>query len=225
MINNNKIINTINKISVHTIPLFIILSTILFVFSLRQVYYHDIAELDLVSSSGYSQDTIKRNYDYLIDYTLSLKNVEFSLPDLPSSKNAIIHFQDVKNLIQVIIKLNFVFSFLSLWGIIYITKTKKYEYFKMISVNIFVIPIFLSIPFAVNFSKSFEIFHKIFFRNDYWLFDARYDPIITILPETFFFHAAVLILVLLTILSVIFFYLYHRFKNTIVYAKKGIKNE
>ena len=34
-----------------------------------------------------------------------------------------------------------------------------------------------------NFNKVFVIFHEIFFTNDLWLFDARYDYMIRMLPE------------------------------------------
>lgn len=43
------------------------------------------------------------------------------------------------------------------------------------------------IAIAVNFSKCFVIFHEIFFDNDLWLFDARTDFMIRMLPEGFFF--------------------------------------
>lgn len=45
----------------------------------------------------------------------------------------------------------------------------------------------LGIAVSQNFSKVFEIFHHIFFDNDLWLFDPRYDYMIRMLPEGFFF--------------------------------------
>ena len=45
---------------------------------------------------------------------------------------------------------------------------------------------FLGIAFTVDFTKCFTIFHEIFFTNDLWLFDARYDYMIRMLPEGFF---------------------------------------
>lgn len=45
---------------------------------------------------------------------------------------------------------------------------------------------FLGIAFTVNFTKCFTIFHEIFFTNDLWLFDSRYDYMIRMLPEGFF---------------------------------------
>lgn len=53
-------------------------------------------------------------------------------------------------------------------------------------VGLFAIVIVLGILIAQNFSKAFEIFHHIFFDNDLWLFDPRYDYMIRMLPEGFF---------------------------------------
>lgn len=38
--------------------------------------------------------------------------------------------------------------------------------------------------------------HKVFFDNDYWLFDPKYDPVITILPDRFFLHCGILIVLI-----------------------------
>ena len=47
---------------------------------------------------------------------------------------------------------------------------------------------------ALNWDFCFVLFHKILFRNDYWIFDPACDPVITILPDAYFLHAAALIL-------------------------------
>ena len=54
---------------------------------------------------------------------------------------------------------------------------------------------------ALYFSNSFIIFHKIVFRNDFWIFDYHSDPIIRILPETFFMHCFILIVLIVIILA------------------------
>ena len=53
---------------------------------------------------------------------------------------------------------------------------------------------FLGIAFTVDFTKCFTIFHEIFFTNDLWLFDSRYDYMIRMLPEGFFADMVVRIL-------------------------------
>ena len=50
---------------------------------------------------------------------------------------------------------------------------------------------------ALDFDRAFVIFHALFFPGKTnWLFDWRTDPVILILPETFFRNCALLILAL-----------------------------
>ena len=64
---------------------------------------------------------------------------------------------------------------------------------------------FLGIAFAVDFTKCFTIFHEIFFTNDLWLFDARYDYMIRMLPEGFFADMVVrIVLFFLGFLGIVF---------------------
>lgn len=61
------------------------------------------------------------------------------------------------------------------------------------------------IAIAVNFSKCFVIFHEIFFDNDLWLFDARTDFMIRMLPEGFFFDMVIRIGVIFIIILLALF--------------------
>ena len=54
------------------------------------------------------------------------------------------------------------------------------------------------LPIVINFEKSFVIFHKLLFSNDYWVFDPEKDPIILMLPEEF-----------LCMQRVLFYYLFY----------------
>lgn len=71
----------------------------------------------------------------------------------------------------------------------------------------------ISIMMMINFSKAFYFFHKIFFRNDYWIFDPKKDPIINALPEELFMIEAILIIILLLIFTVVIKVLYFKNKN------------
>ncbi|MBZ4292101.1 TIGR01906 family membrane protein, partial [Streptococcus pneumoniae] len=45
----------------------------------------------------------------------------------------------------------------------------------------------------IGFDQFFTLFHQILFvGDDTWLFDPAKDPVIMILPETFFLHAFLL---------------------------------
>jgi integral membrane protein (TIGR01906 family) len=66
---------------------------------------------------------------------------------------------------------------------------------------------------TINFSKAFYVFHKIFFRNDYWIFDPNKDPIINALPEELFMIEAALIIILLLIFTLVIKVLYLKNKK------------
>ena len=51
------------------------------------------------------------------------------------------------------------------------------------------------------------------FSNDYWLFDERTDPVINILPDEFFLHCALLIILLILAASLIMGLIYLRQKK------------
>ena len=58
------------------------------------------------------------------------------------------------------------------------------------------IPVVIGIYALIDWEKLFVSFHKLFFSNDYWLFDPATDPVILILPDGFFFQCLAVILVL-----------------------------
>lgn len=69
----------------------------------------------------------------------------------------------------------------------------------------FIIVVFLSAVITTNFSECFDIFHEIFFDNDLWIFDARTDFMIRILPEGFFYDMAVRIGVIFVVALLLLF--------------------
>ncbi|MCD8023736.1 MAG: TIGR01906 family membrane protein [Lachnospiraceae bacterium] len=79
--------------------LFFVSFSVTLVLNLRCIYYFDIDYLDLESTTGYSEEVIRRNYDALIDYNLVTKGVEeLEFPDFPMSENAATHFEEVKRI-------------------------------------------------------------------------------------------------------------------------------
>ena len=56
--------------------------------------------------------------------------------------------------------------------------------------------VLIGLAMAIDWQWSFEFMHKVFFDNDYWLFDPKYDPVITILPDRFFLHCGILIVLI-----------------------------
>jgi len=52
---------------------------------------------------------------------------------------------------------------------------------------------------AINFERAFDIFHHIFFNNDYWVLNPRVDLLINMVPLGFFIHISIFIAALLVL--------------------------
>ncbi|HBG4839961.1 TPA: TIGR01906 family membrane protein [Clostridioides difficile] len=195
------------------ISIVIIVGVINFTVGFKQLYYFDIDYLNISELSGLSKADIKLNYDYLIDYNLNKNVSEFKLPTLKSSPQGKIHFEEVRNIFQNINKLAKLLLVVSLVGIILSVKNKNIKILKTTSITLIIMPLLLTVPILLNFEKSFIIFHKLLFRNDYWIFNPDLDPVINILPEEFFFHSGMMILILILLVSIVLFVMYKLCKS------------
>ncbi len=168
----------------------------------KEIYYFDIDYLKIDKLSGISKEEIKLNYDYLIQYNLRKENTDFKMPTIKSSKQGKIHFEEVRDIFQNTIKIFKLSLVISIIGLYINIKNKNYIFLKRTSKLLIYIPGILLISLVINFDGSFILFHKIMFNNDYWIFDPNLDPVIKILPDVFFFHMGVIILVLIILSSI-----------------------
>ncbi|WP_127837009.1 TIGR01906 family membrane protein [Clostridium prolinivorans] len=196
-----------------TIALFLISLSVNITLSFKKLYYLDIDYLNISENYGMQKEEIIKNYDILIDYLKNKNITKLNMPSFKTSKEGEIHFAEVKNIFIKFNTIMYITFFLSLFGIFYKIKKRNFKFLKLSSIFLISIPILLSVPFAINFDKSFTIFHKIFFNNDYWEFDPELDPIINVLPEEFFFHCAIFILAILSIFSIILYLSYIKIKR------------
>ena len=198
-----KIINVIFSVIFSVL----IISTIIkFTVGFKQLYYFDIEYLNIPVLSGLSKEDIKKNYDYMIDYNLDKDNKEFELPSIKSSENGKIHFEEVRNIFQILNKIFKISLVLSIIGLVINILNKNIEFLKTTSKALIVIPLILMLPIVVNFEGSFVLFHKI-------MFNPNLDPVINILPEEFFFHAGLMILILIIIASLTNYLIYRFLKR------------
>lgn len=191
------------------ITLLIIILSIKITLNFKPLYYTDIITLNVQETSNLSNKEIKLNYDYVISYVQSHEKQNFILPTLTFSNKGKIHFEEVKAIFN---KLDYILYTLILINIIIIyinIKTNKiFRFLKWSSISLFLTPFLCLIPFLLNFDKGFTIFHNLLFNNNYWLLDSKLDPIITIMPQEFFFHCAILIVSLMLIFSTILYIIY-----------------
>lgn len=197
-----------NKLSAPAVALIVIILSVKLTLNFKPLYYYDINHLNISSNTNLNVNEIKCAYDYLISYVTGSQKADFNIPNLPSSKEGSIHFQEVKN---IFIKLNYILYtciLLFMLGLYTSYKKKNFIFLKYSSFLSILFTISLAVPFGISFDSSFTMFHKIFFSNNYWIFDPALDPVINILPEEFFFHCGALILILITSFSVVLFIFY-----------------
>ena len=202
-----------NLILAFSMSLFIITSIVKFTVVFKPLYYFDIKHLNIPILSGMSEEEIKLNYDYLIKYNTSYRDYEFNMPTLKSSIQGKIHFEEVRDVFKVLNKINIISGVISVLGIYIVLKKKEIKIIKYAGIISILIPIFLVIPITIQFENSFEIFHRLIFNNDYWIFDPSKDPVINMLPAEFFLHCGVVILTGILIFSSIILTIYKILKN------------
>ena len=181
--------------------IFIITFAVIFVVFFKQLYYSDINYLGIDITSGLSQTTIKENYSALIDYQSIFYQGDLNLPAFVISSNGKFHFGEVKRIFEVIQILMVISGILSI-GLIYSRiKEKEYRFLKLTGIISIVLSATIGLLSSINFNEAFVIFHKLLFRNDFWIFDYNSEPIIRILPEAFFMHALTMIVAIIITLS------------------------
>lgn len=176
----------------------------------RFVYKFIIEKYNLVSVTGLSSDILMVNYNKLINYLQNPFNDKLKLENFPMSSYGEIHFYEVKRIFLFLMSIGVIFiSFNIIYiGICRLKNIKRYEISMIKNLNLganILIVFFVILIFAyiTDFSKMFILFHKIFFRNNYWIFDADTDPIINALPEDLFMIYGAIILGIIAIISII----------------------
>lgn len=144
---------------------------------------------------GMSNRELMSNYDALIRY-LQCGWIAKWNTTIPSSTAGLTHFADVKRLIEFN---NLILLFFGS-GAIFVLKKRidNHQMWQLIlpvkmGLTILGTSIFILIA---TFNRSFIIFHEILFRNRDWIFNPQTDPIIKVLPESFFEGCFVLVILI-----------------------------
>lgn len=183
----------------------------------RPLYYFDIEHLKIHEASGYSEEECRINYDSLIEYNLIGGESELTFPTLHMSEEGRIHFEEVKSIfiaMQILALLGIVA--LAAW-IVYLRKKGASKgrtlWMRLTGIVTLALAVIVALAMLIDWQWAFETMHKIFFQNDYWIFNSFTDPVIKILPDTFFFHCGILIIILVVIQLITLELLYRRLNN------------
>ena len=210
-VNGKKVyLNSVLKIlmGIFTAISIIAISTII-ALNLRFIYKFIIDKYDLVNITGVSGENLMNDYSGLINYLQNPFIEQLRFKNFAMSPYGEIHFYEVKRIFISLIIIALIFI---IGNFIYVIacKIKGYKYFgrriignlnsgSNILIMFFII---LVAAYIIDFSKAFIIFHKIFFKNNYWVFDENIDPIIKALPEELFMIYGAVILGIIIILSI-----------------------
>lgn len=179
----------------------------------RPLYYFDIHYLNIPGTSGYPESLILENYNALIDYCSPFFGGGLVFPGLAASVSGISHFAEVKVIFNFFFYGGLASALLIIPVILVKRKKKKYSWLLIGSVVSLVLPLIVGAACAINFDRFFVLFHNLFFRNSDWLFDPVTDPVISILPDTFFLHCAIVIIAILLAGSLSLFLVYKNMKK------------
>lgn len=178
----------------------------------RPLYYSDIDRLNIPENSGFTRQECIRNYDTLIDYNILGGEKELHFPDMAMSTQGRIHFEEVKTIFtaaQIIAAAGgLFFAGLLIW------RRKTYHWMRVSVLTSAVIAVSTLAAVLIDWQWAFVVMHKIFFRNDYWLFNPATDPIIKILPDTFFMHCGMMIVGMVVLINIIFEIVYRKKRKT-----------
>lgn len=185
-----------NSVGLLAIFLFILSFAIAFTINFTPLYAFGVDFLNIPERTGLSKDILIANYRVLMNY-LNLPWVEtLSMPDFPSSESGLFHFYEVKLLFLLDYAVLVVSGIVSVFFLRLKKKTNTlYELIQPTRVMI-LLPLIILFLIFLNFDELFTTFHHIFFNNDAWLFDYRTDPIILALPQEFFMHCFLLVMII-----------------------------
>ena len=184
--------------------------TVVLTLACKPLYYLDIHALHIPETTGYTISEIKANYNAVIDYSLSFGNAPLEFPTFPMSEGGRIHFEEVKNIFNLFKYMAIFGTLTGAAGILRQRRKQSYGYLKLTAILTVALPAVIGATVALNWDWTFAAFHELAFNNDYWLFDPATDPVINILPDAYFLHCAVMILVLVILGSLICGLIYRR---------------
>lgn len=171
----------------------------------RPFYYLQIGPLHLVEQTGWDEETIREAYDEVLDFCVLGK--EFGTGELAWSESGRDHFADAAGLFHLDFRV-FLLSAAVALACLLALRRGAFTPWRPLGrgpgfwagaglAGVFLVVAALA---ASNFERAFVIFHQLFFPGkDNWVFDARTDQIILILPMEFFRNCAILIVVLMLV--------------------------
>ncbi|UVD81996.1 TIGR01906 family membrane protein [Mycoplasma iguanae] len=133
-------------------------------------------------------DEAYSNYVALINYLTFTNSASLQFPTYKISATGIIHFEDVKHILNIITAILIATSLIFIPVLSFAIWKKQFNFLIWSFLTALILILIIIIAFAIDADKLFIWFHKVFFNNDYWYFDPDKDEIIKVLPQMFFYN-------------------------------------
>lgn len=176
------------------------------------IYSYSIDKYNLDKIGKISKEMLISDFSTLIKYLQNPFIEKLKFYNFPMSTNGEFHFYEVKKIFIYIYGITIIIALI--FSVLFIVKKlnkRNLNFYKILNYGantlICMIAMLLTAIF-IDFSKAFIAFHKIFFNNDYWIFDEKTDPIIEVLPEEVFKLYA-LVIIVLVITSIVVYKIYY----------------
>lgn len=160
----------------------------------------------LPAISNLSKNQIMSDYNNIIHYLNSPYETTLKFENFKMSPTGEYHFLEVKSIFTSVYLAALACLILGIILFILLKKFKLKIYLRVFNLFFYEVLIICSLillGFYFNFSKVFTLFHKVFFNNDYWIFDPKKDPIINVLPESYFLFLATVVILLVLLFSIV----------------------
>lgn len=196
----NKVLNAVEWVILF---LAIISAVIFLTINSVWLYWLNLKLGHLSSIVQVSTSRIFQNYMQLLGFLEFPWITHLDMMDFPTSPSGLQHFIDVKHLFL----LNNVILIVTVWPAVRFVRQLSVRKVLWKLIRPFqiaaVVPLISGLLMLVNFNQFFIDFHKLLFRNSDWLFDPRFDPVILVLPESFFSQCFVLAFILFELVMLI----------------------
>ncbi|MCI6089408.1 MAG: TIGR01906 family membrane protein [Solobacterium sp.] len=187
----------------------------------KNFYKNEYKKLGVTEYIGISEDDLKKTTDVLLGYikgnnkTLDIECRINGITRSVFNDREKAHMQDVKNLYDGAIVVRNVSFVIFVLSFIYIGRSKELFIGYKYSLSLVgLIIAFLLLFCLMDFEGFWLAFHQLFFPfNDLYILDPRYDILVMMVPEGFFFDLCVLIVASTSVMLVGLYFVLRKFLN------------
>jgi len=192
------------------IPVFLVTTNAFIIINSDFLYEYGFKKYSIDEYTGIKMDQLYLASDQIRDYfnndeeyiVIEIEMYGETISNLYNDRE-ILHMKDVKYLLGIVwyaqIVSLLILAFYSILSLYLYPKEKGLKLGRDFSVGaIFTLGLifFIGIIAILGFDKLFLYFHLISFTNDLWILDPRYDYLIMMFPQGFFFDSTIVIAIL-----------------------------